>query len=79
MVLYTTPAGSVPLDRDFGIDISVIDAPLEVAKGRLTVEYTEKTRQYEPRANVKQVNFESDKLEGRLIPRVVIEVDLEAE
>lgn len=76
-VLYTTPAGTVPLDREFGIDISVLDEPINIAQGRLIVEYTQKTRRYEPRANVREIFFDADELTGKLIPRVVIDIELE--
>ncbi|MFC4403327.1 hypothetical protein [Gracilibacillus xinjiangensis] len=77
-VLYTTPKGTVAFDRNFGIDISFIDDPLPIAQGRLMVEYRQKTRQYEPRAFVQEVIFDSEPTSGKLIPKVVIEIDLNA-
>lgn len=72
-ILYTTPVGTVPYDRNFGINTEYLDAPLPLAQGRLIVEYTEKTKVYEPRATVKEVNFEMDSENGKLIPKVVID------
>lgn len=77
-ILYTTPMGSVPFDRSFGIETSFLDEPYPIAKGRLTVEYIQKTRLYEPRANVREVLFEHDINSGVLIPKVVIDIDIEA-
>lgn len=74
-VIYTTPAGTVPFDREFGIDIDVLDYPIGMTKGKLTIEIIEKTRRYEPRATVKEVIFISSKKDERLIPKVVIEID----
>lgn len=71
--ILTTPASTVPFDRDFGIDWSLVDLPIREAKARLTVEYIEKIRKYEPRAKVKQVTFEANQ-EGKLIPKVVIDL-----
>lgn len=71
-ILYTTPAGTVPFDRDFGINIEFLDAPIPLAQGRIIVEYTEKTKTYEPRAAVKEVNFDIHPQSGNLIPKVVI-------
>lgn len=72
-VLYTTPVGTVVFDREFGIDFSIIDMPIELAKGRLIIEYIDKTRIYEPRVEVKEVNFKGN-INGILIPQVVIEL-----
>lgn len=78
-VLYTTPVGTVPFDREFGININVLDAPLQMAKGRIMVEYMEKTKRFEPRADVEEVTFSGDPINGKLIPKVVVHIDLEAE
>lgn len=72
--LYTTPEGSVPLDRKFGINVDLLDGPIPLTQGRAIVEYTEKTKRYEPRAVVKEVNFEVNHRSGNLIPKVVISV-----
>ncbi len=73
-MILTTPRGTVPFDREFGIDWSVLDLPLTIAKGRLSVDYTEKIKRYEPRAKVRQITYLSGEL-GQLIPKVVIEID----
>ena len=75
-VLYTTAAGTVPLDRSFGIDTSIVDLPLPQAMTRLVVEYRDKTRQYESGVIVEEVSFdEADPLSGQLIPKVVVSRD----
>lgn len=78
-MLYTTPAGTIPFDRDFGINTDFLDEPLNVAKGRIIVEYTEKTKRYEPRAKVEEVIFDAVVNTGMIIPKVVISIDLETE
>ncbi|WP_100406680.1 GPW/gp25 family protein [Bacillus solitudinis] len=78
-VLYTTPLGSVPFNRSFGVSTDFLDEPLPIAKGFLIVEYREKTRRFEPRATVQEVLFDEDVQTGRIIPKVVITIDLEAE
>lgn len=72
--LYTTIEGTVPFDRKFGVNIDFIDSPIPIAQGKMIVEYTEKTRRYEPRARVEEVNFEANPLTGKLIPKVVIQL-----
>lgn len=71
-VIFTTQSGTVALDRDFGIDFSVVDLPLQQAKAALTIEYIEKVKKYEPRVRVKQVTFKVNGTEGVLKPKVVI-------
>jgi phage baseplate assembly protein W len=71
-VILTTPAGTVPFDRDFGIDMSILDSPIGVAKAKLTVEYIKKIKKYEPRAEVKKVSFTHDAISGLLVPKVVV-------
>jgi len=75
-MILTTTVLSVPLDREFGIDFSIVDQPTEAARARLRAEIYTKIRRYEPRAAVKEVAFVESALDlaaGRLIPRVVLE------
>ena len=69
--LYSTRAGTQPLDREFGIDYEgVIGFPLNTAKNLLALEITEKTEKYEPRVSVKSVESTVDAVSGRLIPTI---------
>lgn len=71
-MILTTPAGTVPFDRDFGIDLGILDSPIALAKSRLTVEYVKKVKKYESRAKVEKISFDNDALNGYLVPKVVI-------
>ena len=74
-VLYGTVAGEQALDREFGIDGSIIDGPQENAQALLVAEYVRKTERYEPRAKVARVEWTADKAaDGMMIPKVVIEL-----
>lgn len=74
-VLYGTVAGEQALDREFGIDGSIIDGPQENAQALLVAEYVRKTERYEPRANVARVEWTADNAaDGIMIPKVVIEL-----
>lgn len=74
-VLYGTVAGEQALDRDFGIDGSIIDGPQENAQALLVAEYVRKTERYEPRAKVARVEWTADKAaDGMMIPKVVVEL-----
>lgn len=71
-VILTTQAGTVPFDRDFGVDMGILDAPAGIAKAKLTVEYLKKIKKYEPRAKVERITFDNDAINGYLVPKVVI-------
>ena len=76
--IISTPKGSVPLDRAFGVDLSLLDLPLELAQNLFTVQVMEAVQEYEPRAKIKGVSYKKDHLSGKLIPTVkVVIVDVE--
>lgn len=58
--IITTPAGSIPLDRNFGIDMAFLGYPTDVAKEILAQEVIEKIELYEPRVIVDEIEFTSD-------------------
>ena len=63
------------LDREFGIDGTIIDCPQENAQVLLAAEYVRKTEQYEPRARVVRVEWTAGKSQdGNMTPKVVIEL-----
>lgn len=64
-VLYATPEGSCAGDRNYGLDWSMVDLPIEIAENQLSVEIVEKTEEYEPRVEVDEIVFSSD-LNGHL-------------
>lgn len=73
LLLYGTETGEQALDRDFGIDINILDNPQEAAKALLTAEFVRKTKQYEPRVRVMRVEWNQDYAkEGGIIPKVVV-------
>ena len=44
--ILSTPKGSVPLERDLGIDFDIVDMPIEVAKGKIIEAYVIAARKY---------------------------------
>ena len=69
--LALTPTGTVPLDREFGLDASFMGMPIETAKNLLAIELIEKIDRYEPRASVKEVELNTT-TDGRITAKVVI-------
>jgi len=76
-MILATQKGTVPYDRDFGLEWRFLDHPADIASARLTAEVINQIRKYEPRAKVVRVNIDqaSDLSDGLLRPRVVIEVN----
>ena len=71
-VLYGTRKGEQALDRNFGIDWSFLDQPMEVAKAMLSAEIITQTTRYVPSIAVSVINFTSD-LNGNLTPTIRVE------
>ena len=70
--IIRTPKYSVPLDRNFGIDASMVDMPIEVAENLVTVKIIEAIQEFEPRAIVQKVSYTKDHLTGTLKPKVQV-------
>lgn len=74
-MILLTPIFSVPLDREFGTDWSMLDNPMPMAQAKIISQIFAAIRKYEPRAEVMEIDFVQDMadvLEGRIVPRVVI-------
>lgn len=77
-IILSTPKGSVPLYRDFGLDMTFIDKPIPVAKVLIIAEVTQAIQRWEPRATVKNVYpLEDISHPGTLIPTVEVDISLE--
>ena len=74
-VILSTPKGSVPMYRDFGISVDILDRPIPVAKAMMTADIKEAIEQWEPRVTFICVDFMEDELNGRLIPMVEVEIN----
>lgn len=70
-LLLSTPVGSMPLDREFGINTDFIDAPPEAAKSLYTAEVVEKIQRFIPAVRVREITWEPSGA-GKLSPKVVI-------
>ena len=72
--ILSTPKGSVPLDRAFGIDLSYLDSPTPVAEAKLTTEIIAAVKRYESRVSVIAISFTGD-LDGKLKPVVEVRIN----
>ena len=74
-MILTTPKGTVPLDRDFGLSQTFLDQPTTLAKAKALPEIIEQVEKYEPRVKVTEVVWvDSGIMEGKLVPLVRIRV-----
>ena len=70
-ILYGTRTGEQALDRNFGLDWSFFDQPIEVAKAMLSAEIITKTNTYVPMVEVSEIEFNAD-MTGNLTPIVSV-------
>ena len=59
-VILATPKGSVPLYREFGLDMSFLDKPINEAKNRGVIPVREAIETWEPRAVFKSMTLFPD-------------------
>lgn len=76
-MIISTPQGSVPLDRDFGLDHTIIDRPMPRARALMEVEIVRQVGKYEPRVRVLRVLWDADPaaaMDGAATFRVAVDV-----
>lgn len=74
-VILATKQLTVPLYREFGLEMRFVDKPLPVAKALMIAEIKEALARWEPRAELVSVDFQIDAdVQGRLIPFVEVEI-----
>lgn len=71
VLLLSTPVGTMPLARRFGVQMLFVDKPPEVVKSLYTAEVTKKVRQFIQWVRVYEVTFEYGE-QGHIKPKVVI-------
>jgi len=74
-VILSTPKGSVPLYREFGLTAVFLDKPMPVAEMMMRAEIREAIEKWEPRAQFVGVTFtENISQPGALWPTVEVEI-----
>lgn len=66
---------SVPFARDLGVNPVYLDDPLPAGRAQATADVIRAIRRYEPRCRVESVSFDTDPIEGILIPKVRISIN----
>ena len=79
-MILTTPKGTVPLRRDWFVNLSFLSTPTPAAQVRVASEIFQAIRRHEPRARivgpVRFIQSDTEALGGRIIPAVTVEVVL---
>ncbi|MEG1594666.1 MAG: hypothetical protein RR350_09650 [Oscillibacter sp.] len=70
-LLLSTREGTMPLDREFGLNMDFVDSPPEIAKSLYTAEVTKKVAQFIPTVRVQEITWNRAE-GGQLKPKVVI-------
>lgn len=70
--ILTTPLGTCPLYRDFGLDVSYLDRPMDLAQNQFALAAMEAVERWEPRVRVTSVTFSADPADGHMKAKVVI-------
>ena len=68
--LLTLIKGTIPMNRDIGIDPGIVSQPLYIAQKMYTMSAIETIEKYETRAIVEEVQFETTAGAGNMIPKV---------
>lgn len=68
--LLTLIKGTIPMNRDIGIDPGTVSQPLYIAQQMYTMSAIETIEKYETRAIVEEVQFETTAGAGNMIPKV---------
>lgn len=63
---------SVPLDREFGFDYSMVDKPMAIAEAVFSQEVAMRISLYEPRAQFRSIEFTRDEMVGKLSPNIQV-------
>ncbi len=78
-IILSTRQGSVPGYRNFGLPQQFVDKPVNVAKTMLVAEIHEAIAEFEPRATISNISFETDEdAPGKLIPLLEVIVNEES-
>lgn len=74
-VILSTPKGSVPQYREFGLSTTMLDKPTPIAKMMMRAEVREAIERWEPRAQFVSVAFDERITQpGTLWPTVEVEI-----
>lgn len=71
--LFSIPAGTLPMDREFGISMEYLDRPASVAVNFYVLEAHNKAAKYLPECKIKNITFSMGH-DGRMKPKIILTV-----
>lgn len=75
-LILTTRKGSIPMYREFGLDMSFIDRPQSVAQVMIASRVKSALEDFEPRAGFVNLFFEqNENTPGEIIPVLEVEIN----
>ena len=72
MFLLTLIKGTIPMNREIGLESEIVDLPMYEAQNRYTVSAMELIEKFETRVTVDEISFEVYEQTGKMIPKVVV-------
>ena len=70
--LLTLIKGTIPMNREIGLESEIVDLPMYEAQNRYTVSAMELIEKFETRVTVDEISFEILENTGKMIPKVVV-------
>ena len=70
--LLTCVKGTIPMNREIGLDPDIISAPAYIAQNLYTNSAIELIEEFETRASVEEITFVESGGAGNMIPKVVL-------
>ena len=70
--LLTLIKGTIPMNREIGLESDIVDLPMYAAQNRYTVSAMELIEKFETRVTVDEISFEIFENTGKMIPKVVV-------
>ena len=64
--------GTIPMNREIGLDPNIIDAPLYLAQNLYTISVIELIEEFETRVIVEEIAFVESGVAGNMFPKVVL-------
>lgn len=75
--LLSCVKGTIPMNREIGLDPDIISAPAYQAQNLYTISAIEVIEEFEARAEVEEIQFEENGSSGNMIPKVVLTYNVE--
>ena len=73
-MIISTLKGTVPMDREFGLNGALLDEPISATQAKMTASIAAAIKKFEPRARLAGVSYDGQLSDGELKMTVQIEI-----